>query len=345
MSDQANDCLKYRTQQSEEYDQEVAVGNVLLGESDSVPDAAAGASAGAIDALYTPTATGQERLVECKQSVGFRGLGQLILYAYFRRRDREIVREQYDSQPDGWETKRNIDHIVSHVYKEDDGSRYHAKPPIEEIEQVLVVPEISEADTLRLSAYADLGITVAHRTDGIWREVNTEVLATNSADKRDLTTEWLEHNSRDTLDSATEETLFEDISELFEDATIFREVPIGTHLYPDSQPPLRADAVIQAGEHWFVVEVKNSTNKQARPDFQRGVGQAIGYANLFAREWGLPSQQVAPVVSQEPLALAGGVYREDRVGTNYEAMRAAAFRSSNQPLVLGPSQRYQKLPR
>lgn len=312
---------------------EVPVGNILFRQSEMVPDAAAGASAGAIDVLHTPNNEGDERLVEEKTRIGFRGLGQLLLYTYFRRRDREIVREQY-SQIGGWDT--NPSHFDEHVDK------CEGKPPvIDEVKQVLRVHEISEADTLWLSAYTNLGVTIEYQSNGIHRTLDGAVFETKSSADQQLTTDWLTENSRESLGSSAEEDLLENALEMFEDSHVFREVPIGTHLYSGGQTPLRADAAVRAGNYWFIVEVKNTSNDRVRTEFQRGVGQSVGYANLFAREWGIPPNQVAPVVVQDPLALAGGVYREDRYEEDYQEMRDDAFAAAQRPIMFGPPQRYQ----
>ncbi len=337
--DAESELLKdYRRQSGREYQTEVVVGNFLFQQSDLVPDAAAGASAGAIDALHTPINENCEQLVEAKTSIGFRGLGQLLLYTYFRRRDREIVREKY-SQTDGWETEASVGGFEHHVIRR--GGQFHARPAIDDVEQVLLVPEIPVADTLRLSAYTNLGVTIEYQSNGGYRTLDGTVFETKPGTDRRLTTDWLNKNSRDSLGSATEEALLEDAIELFGDTQVFREVPIGTHLYSGEQTPLRADAVIRFGNYWFVAEVKNTSNDRARTEFQRSVGQSVGYANLFAREWGIPPTQVAPVVIQDPLALAGGIYREDRYGEDYQAMRGDALSAARRPIVLGPPQRYQ----
>lgn len=327
----------YRRQSSREYQTEVTVGNILFQESEMVPDAAAGASAGAIDALHTPINEGYEQLVEAKTSIGFCGLGQLLLYTYFRQRDREIVRERY-SQTDGWETKTDVNGFESHIKR--DEVDFHPKPAINEVEQVLLVPEVSEADTLRLSAYTCLGVTVEYQSGNGYRKLDRAVFEAKSGANRELTTDWLNKNSRESLESPAEEDLL-DAVEIFGDSQVFREVPIGTYLYSEEKRPLQADAVVRTGDYWFIVEVKNTSNDRARTEFQRGVGQSVGYANLFAREWGIPPNQVAPVVIQDPLALAGGVYREDRYEEDYQEMRDDAFSAVQRPIVLGPSQSYQ----
>ncbi|PGF14931.1 hypothetical protein CP556_01505 [Natrinema sp. CBA1119] len=337
-------CEDYIKQQSEAYEREVKVANALLRDTDHLMDAAAGAFAGSIDALYTQSDVGRERLVECKTSPTFRGLGQLILYTYFRRRDRELVRQQDNDNETNWETTKEIEKDETHLIEKGCGTErtVHAKPALEEIEQILAVCEVSPSDAPLLSAYLDLGMTVKHRTSGTWRELNADVVGVGSPDGTPPITGWIEGVSRDSLGSSTEEQLWEAVSGVFENERVFKEVPIGSHLYPDKQTSLRADVVVPVNDHWFVIEIKESMNDTAISDFQRAFGQAVGYASLFAREWDLPQNQVIPVVVQQPLALVGEVYRTDRYDDDddVDMMASSAFSSMTEPLVLGDPQTF-----
>lgn len=341
MADERECCDDYVERQPEDYEREVPVGNLLLRDRESLQEAAAGPFAGSIDALQTPFESGRERLVECKQSPTVRGLGQLLIYAYFRRRDRDVARTQFEAQNGAWQTARDIRGRETHVYSEGDGSdrTYHVKPAITKLDQVLVACDVASSDALLLSAYVDHGVTIEHRTNGTWRRIDAAVFETETGNQ-EPSIDWLTKHSRESLDSAAEDDIWDDASEFFEDTRCFKEVPIGTHLYPNRQTALRADAVVRAGDHWFVVEVKQSESDEARADFQTAFGQTASYASLFAREWGLPSNRVAPVVVQHPLAIVGGVYRDDRYGDDYQQMRTAAFADSSQPFVLGPPQTF-----
>jgi hypothetical protein len=312
-------CDDYVAQRPESYDREVPVGNILLKDEKSVHEAASGSFAGLVDALQISSNTNQERLVECKTSPTFRGVGQLLLYIHLRQRDRELVRDAPVSQTDH-DTIQN--------------------PNIEEIEPVLAVGEIKPSDTPLLSAYANLGVTIEHRTDGVWREVDRNVVSATAGETTPELRNWLAAQSRDSLDSAAEDTVWEDCASMFSSGEVFREIPIGTHLYPNHDAAHRADIVVYLKGYWFVVEIKDSTSKGARTDFQQAVGQATSYANLFTREWDLPPERVAPVVVQQPLAVVGGVYRDNRYGEDYHAMRDAALADTKQPLILGPAQAF-----
>ncbi|WP_310901644.1 hypothetical protein [Haloarcula onubensis] len=333
-------CDDYVSNQSEEYEREVPVGNILLRDVDSLPDAGSGSLSCSIDRLHTPSDIGRERLVECKKEPTFQALGQLLIYTYLRRRDRELIWDKYNRRDGGWEAKTDISRFDSHVYKTD--KRYHVKPLIENINQILVIGEVDSSDSLLLSTCLDFGIQVEHRTSGTWRELSAEIFQTKSTDRLRLTSEWLQTNSRSTLDSSAEEKLWDNASDRFEGGRVFKEVPVGSTLYQDRPESHRADVMVRAKDHWFIVEVKKSTNESAMTDFQQAFGQATSYANLFAREWGIPSDHVAPVVIQDPLALLGGVYRQDRYGEDYHTMRDAAFADSSEPFILGSPQTFAK---
>ncbi|AAC82902.1 unknown (plasmid) [Halobacterium salinarum NRC-1] len=204
-------CEDYVTQRPEAYKREVVVGNTLLRDTDHITDGAEGPLAGSIDALHTPSDVGYERLVECKTSPTFRGLGQILLYTYFRRRDRELVRQQDNGQKLNWETTKEIKKDESHLKQEGQGTgrTVHAKPAIDEIQQVLAVCEIDSPDAPLLSAYTDLGVTVEHRTNGTWRTLNADVFDAEPSSATPPMMSWLERNSRDSLDSSLEEQLWE----------------------------------------------------------------------------------------------------------------------------------------
>jgi len=334
MTSESEYCDDYRKQQPETYEREVPVGNILLRNTDSVPDAAAGPLAGLADLLHTPAESRRERLVECKISPSFRGLGQLFLYDYLRRRDRQLVHN----------LSHDITRYETHIERgEEYENNYPIKPAITEIEKMLVTANVSSADDLLLSAYSDFGIGIQYHASGTWRALDRDMFQTTSPQesKQTLTTEWLQANSREALDSAAEEKLWENASGLIGGDNSFREVPIGSTLYPDRSTSLRADVVVQSGDYWFIVEIKKSTHDNARQAFQKAFGQASGYASIFSREWNISADRVAPVVIQDPLARIGGVYREDRYDDDYDAMRKAAFRDSSQPIIIGPSQKFE----
>lgn len=331
-------CDDYVSNRSEEYEREVPVGNILLRENDSLPDAASGPLALSIDALHTSSNDSCERLVECKKEPTFQALGQLLIYTYLRRRDRELVREKYDGLAAGWEAKKDINRFDTHVDLHD--QEYHAKPAIENIKQVLVAGEIDSLNSLLLSTCANIDIQIEHRTNGTWRELSGEMFQTKSTNRGQLTSEWLQTNSRNTLDSSAEEKLWKDAASFFGGDT-FKEIPIGSTLYPDRSESHRADIVVRTKDHWFVIEIKKSTNEDAVTDFQQAFGQATCYANLFSREWDISANRVAPVVIQDPLALLGGVYRKDRYMDDYDIMRDAAFADLTQPFIFGPPQRFE----
>lgn len=335
MTTECEYCDDYVSYRPEDYEREVPVGNILLRTVDSLPDAGSGSLSCSVDRLHTPSDVGRERLVECKTKPTFRALGQLLIYTYLRRRDRELICDKYNRRDGGWETKTDVSRFESHIYKSD--RKYHAKPPIERVDQALVVGEIDSADSLLLSTCLDFGIRVEHRTSGTWRGLSSDIFQTRSTNGVHLTSEWLQTNSRNALDSPAEEKLWQDASDLFRVGRTFKEVPVGSTLYPDRPESHRADIVVRIRDHWFIVEIKKSTNESAMKDFQQAFGQAACYANLFAREWGIPSDRVAPVVIQDPLALLGGVYRKDRYGDDYDDMRNAALEDSSEPYIRGTS--------
>lgn len=331
-------CTDYVTSRPEAYTREVPVGNMLLRETD-LSAAAAGPFAGAIDALHSPATASHERLVECKVSPTFRALGQLLLYEYFRRRDRDLVRDAYDGTPQWDRALQQIAGFETHVDGEGEGSST-PKPALDQLAPVLATGQVRAADTLLLSGALALGFTIEHRTNGTWQTLDPTVFETTATGSETSVMAWLREHSRDSLDSSAEAQLWDEAADLFEGTHCFKEIPIGTRLYPNRERTVRVDCIARAGDHWFVIEIKRSANEEARPAFQRAFGQATCYANLFAREWGIPTTRVAPVVIQQPLALVGGVYRTDRYDDDYDAMRQAAFRETTQPLIIGPAQQF-----
>ena len=175
MDSEADYCCSYIEDQPHEYEREVPVGNIVLRDDTTLHDAASGPFAGSIDALFTPSDSGHEQIVECKQTPAFRGLGQLLLYTYFRQRDRDVVQKRYANRSNGWKTTADRDKLYTHVRKTGAGSdrSFHPKPALESIDQVLATGEVAPSHGLLLSAFTGLGITVWHRTDGTWRTLDS----------------------------------------------------------------------------------------------------------------------------------------------------------------------------
>ncbi len=338
-------CTAYIESQSNQVRREVPIGNCLLKAEESLIRGAQGSLAIQADGIQSGSDNTVETLIECKQTPTLTAIGQLLIYSYLRKRDRDIVWEWYNDRGADWETHSGISGFESHVQStgEDTQKTYQPKPHLERIEKRLVVCDLDTAAAPILTGCHNLGIAVDHLESGRWRTLSTDMFVPDTPEDASSCDSWLTTVSRGTLQSKAEESVAQLFCALLSDAFGFtdiqpyREIPVGSQLSSSQASARRVDLLVNADNHWFVVEIKGTPAEQSTRPFLKGVGQASTYATLFAAEWGLPSERVIPVVCQDPVSIIGDRYRGDRYGEDYQQMFQYAKDDMGQPMIIGPA--------
>ncbi|WP_336024683.1 hypothetical protein [Halobellus salinisoli] len=302
------------------------------------------------DGIQSASDSAEETLIECKRTPTFTGIGQLLIYSYLRKRDRDIVRKWYADRGTDWETKREISGFESHIFQYSDGDSlktYRPKPELKWIDKRLVVCNLDAAAAPILAECHNLGIDVDYLESGRWRTLSPSMFAPSAPEDTSSCESWLATESGETLQSEAEESVAQDFCTLlsdvfgFNDLRTYREIPIGSQLSSSRPSARRADLLVKADDHWFVVEIKRGPPERATRPFLKGLGQAAIYATLFATEWNLSEDKVIPVVCQDPVAIIGDFYRRDRYGedsrVDYREMIQYAKADMSQPMIIGPA--------
>lgn len=339
-------CTSYINAQTTSVLREVPIGNCLLKAEESLVRGAQGPLSMSADGIQSASDGSVETLIECKRIPTFTGIGQLLIYSYFRKRDREVVQEWYRDRSTGWETKGEISGFKSHILQpanEELPNTYRPKPRLDRIDKQLVVCDLDPATAPILAGCSDLDIAVDYPESGRWRTLPQYQFTPNTPEDALSCESWVAAESRETLQSDDEESLAQEFCALlsdtfgFSDIQMYREVPIGSQLSATSASARRADLLIKADDNWLVVELKRTEAPRSTRPFLKGVGQASIYATLFAAEWNLQGEQVIPVLFQKALAILGGLYRRDRYEENYREMFRCARADMRQPVIVGPA--------
>jgi hypothetical protein len=345
---EAECCTVYLDAQPSQYIREVPIGNCLLKSDQSLIDGAQGPLAMSADGIHSPPDSTTETLIECKQTPSLTGIGQLLIYSYLRKRDRDLVCKWHADRDSGWETKGAVEAFRSHVFQCTENEpaatkTYQPKPQLDRIDKRLVVSNLDASAAPLLAGGHELGITVDYAEAGRWRTLPPDQFAPSTPECTVSCESWVTSKSRERLQSDAEESLAQEFCSLLSDAFGFsdirpyREVPIGSQLSASLAGARRADLLVNADGTWFVVEIKRNSAARATRPFLKSVGQASTYAALFASEWNLQTNRVIPVVVQQPIPILGDCYRQDRYGLDYREMVRNATADMGQPLIIGPN--------
>lgn len=337
---EAEYCSSYMDAQATQVLREVPVGNCLLEAEESLIEGAHGPLSMRADGIQSTSDSAVEILIECKQTPSFTAVGQLLIYSYLRKRDRDIVWERYTDRGTDWETKGEISGFQTHVFQRDESSKtYQPKPRLKRLDKHLVVGDLDTAVAPILAGCQELGIAVDHPESGRWQTLRID-FGPDMPEDASSCESWVTSESRKTTQSESEELIAEEFCTLlsdafgFSDMQLYREVPIGSQL-SSSGSARRADLLVKTDDIWLVVEIKQSPAERTTRPFLKGVGQASVYATLFATEWDLKPEQVIPVVVQYPLAKLGDRYRDDRYEEDYHKMFESAQADMSQPVIIG----------
>lgn len=328
-------CDRYaKTFDSDVY-REVAAGNLVFKQFTDV-SRYEGVRSYAIDLLAEHPDVQHPTLVECKPQLNFRSIGQIFLYSYLFNRDRELVRRKYTTRNQPWKTKSAVQQFTNHIKKTADG--YVPKPSIEDFTQQIAVGIVETHDTNLIAAANALDIEIVHEETGKWRVLNQNDLFTipSSANSGTLKP-WLMDKSKSQLDSELENEIATYFLDYLRDhghnIEAYYEIPVGARAFPNTGTSLHVDLVVNVDGEWLVVEVKSGEGKNTTQKFQTAFGQAVGYAALFGREWGLNETQVCPVVLQLPPDESARWYTKDRYDESAGRMWDAGFQAATEPMI------------
>lgn len=324
METEADICADFYESAFGEYETELPAGNQILQEYTDL-SAMAGPKATNIDALAERSGGQSCVLAECKRTYSFGGIGQLLLYDYLFRRDREYVRREFENRDRPWESKTAISGFEAHVTE--DGYRYYPKPEVTTIDRRLVIGERPPSAALLVAA-CDIDVDVYVKSPG-WTALTSQHFDRDVEPTTDVEACLPELEGKAELDTAPEELVARKFlggphapPEL-RSSDRYREVPVGTRIFDDETNRYRADLIvyIPGRRTFYIVEVKSDPDIR---NFQTAVGQAVSYAALFRHDWNLPADRVVPIVAMDTAPVLANAYRKDRYGGHNTMVEQAA---------------------
>ena len=329
------DCLdEYLELQGNNHHREVPVGNIYMKEWEDIPQGYQGTASLSIDALYEDTKDKRVSVIEAKEELNKKALGQVIFYSYLFQIERGIVREKRTGK------KSEYDRYEQHIKNK--SGRYVAMPSINEVDHSVVACGLGKQDESLLLACDELNIDVNYKESGNWRRFDAEIPKLEES----ISSSTLARESSESLDSSQEDELGKEfvgtMSSVLNitDIDVYKEVPLGKERFGDRAPV--CDLILKMDDYWLVAEIKSSTTDTSSSDFLKAFGQVTVYSVLFAQLTDISEDRIVPAIVQHPVLLAADGYRQARYDEDYTQMFNDAVQNMARPFIFGPGETVSK---
>jgi hypothetical protein len=304
-------------------------------EREDIPQGYEGTASLSIDAFCEDAENKRLSIIEAKEDLNKKALGQVIFYSYLFQIDRGIVRQKHTGE------RSEYDRYEYHT--NNNSERYVARPSINEVDRGIVACSLGGHDEPLLIVCDELNINVNYRESGNWRDFDAEIPKLSES----ISHSTLTRESSGSLDSSQEDELGKNFAGTMSrmlnitDIDVYKQIPLGKERFGDKAPV--CDLILNMDGYWLVTEIKSSTTDTSSSDFLEAFGQATVYSVLFSKLTGVSEDRIVPAIVQDPVLLAADGYRQARLYNEDPAqMFNDAIQSMARPFIYGPGEKVSK---